>query len=92
MVGNIANGPTICASGGVKRTSRLRALRSGNDPPNAKQLPRTATSPKSRGVNATANAFLHDQDPHATLAVTNGNALHCGFALKARSNTSAEAA
>jgi hypothetical protein len=29
--------------------------------------PRTATSPKSRGVNATANAFLHDQDPKLTL-------------------------
>jgi hypothetical protein len=29
--------------------------------------PRTATSPKSRGVNATANAFLHDQDPKPTL-------------------------
>jgi hypothetical protein len=30
------------------------------------KITKTATSPKSRGVNATASAFLHDQDPERT--------------------------
>jgi hypothetical protein len=34
--------------------------------PNVEKLPRTAMSPKARAVNATASAFLHDQDPNRT--------------------------
>jgi hypothetical protein len=32
-------------------------------PPNPEKRPRTATSPKSQGVNASVRAFSHDQDP-----------------------------
>jgi hypothetical protein len=32
-------------------------------PPNPAKCPNTATSPKSRRVNASARAFSHDQDP-----------------------------
>jgi len=58
--------------GAPLRLSQLIYLGSGYPPQDAEngqtpqELPRNATSPTARGVNATANAFLHDQDPQRT--------------------------